>query len=57
MNPITTRSSRIGRSSVLGGTANTHASVPSFADSFWLVAFVFVETALLILLVGKVKPA
>jgi hypothetical protein len=29
----------------------------SFADSFWLVTLVFVETALLILLVATVKEA
>lgn len=32
------------------------ASVMSFADSFWLVAIVFLVTMPLILLSGKVKP-
>jgi DHA2 family multidrug resistance protein len=41
---------------VLDGTVNMQASVMSFADSFWLVAFVFLITSPLILLLGKVKP-
>jgi DHA2 family multidrug resistance protein len=41
---------------VLDGTVNLQASVMSFADSFWLVALVFLLTMPLILLLGKVKP-
>jgi DHA2 family multidrug resistance protein len=41
---------------VLDGTVNMQASVMSFADSFWLVALVFLVTMPLILLLGKVKP-
>lgn len=41
---------------VLDGTVNMQASVMSFADSFWLVAVVFLVTMPLILLLGKVKP-
>lgn len=41
---------------VLDGSVNLQASVMSFADSFWLVALVFLLTMPLILLLGKVKP-
>jgi DHA2 family multidrug resistance protein len=41
---------------VLDGSVNMQASVMSFADSFWLVALVFLVTSPLILLLGKVKP-
>lgn len=41
---------------VLDGSVNMQAQVMSFADSFWLVAFVFLCTMPLILLLGKVKP-
>ena len=41
---------------LLDGSVNVQASVMSFADSFWLVALVFLLTLPLILLLGKVKP-
>jgi MFS transporter, DHA2 family, multidrug resistance protein len=41
---------------LLDGSVNMQASVMSFADSFWLVALVFLLTLPLILLLGKVKP-
>ena len=41
---------------VLDGSVNMQASVMSFADSFWLVALVFLCTMPLILLLGKVRP-
>jgi DHA2 family multidrug resistance protein len=41
---------------MLDGTVNLQASVMSFADSFYLVAVVFVCMMPLILLLGKVKP-
>jgi DHA2 family multidrug resistance protein len=41
---------------VLDGSVNMQAQVMSFADSFWLVALVFLVTSPLILLLGKVKP-
>lgn len=41
---------------VLDGSVNMQASIMSFADSFWLVAMVFLVTMPLILLLGKVKP-
>jgi PAS domain S-box-containing protein len=41
---------------VLDGSVNMQASIMSFADSFWLVAVVFLVTMPLILLLGKVKP-
>ena len=41
---------------VLDNGVNMQASVMSFADSFWLVACVFLLTSPLILLLGKVKP-
>ena len=41
---------------VLDGSVNMQAQVMSFADSFWLVAIVFLCTMPLILLLGKVKP-
>jgi len=41
---------------MLDGSVNMQASVMSFADSFWLVAMVFLLTMPLILLLGKVKP-
>jgi len=41
---------------VLDSSVNLQASVMSFADSFWLVALVFLCTMPLILLLGKVRP-
>lgn len=41
---------------VLDGSVSLQASVMSFADSFWLVALVFLCTMPLILLLGKVRP-
>lgn len=41
---------------LLDGSVNLQASVMSFADSFYLVAVVFVCMMPLILLLGKVKP-
>jgi len=41
---------------VLDGGVNLQASVMSFADSFFLVALVFLCTMPLILLLGKVRP-
>ena len=49
-------SARAQALTVLDGTVNMQASVMSFADSFWLVALVFLLTMPLILLLGKVKP-
>ena len=41
---------------VLDGGVTLQAQIMSFADSFWLVALVFLCTMPLILLLGKVKP-
>ncbi|HET9955318.1 MAG TPA: hypothetical protein VFQ61_12475, partial [Polyangiaceae bacterium] len=42
---------------ILDGSVNLQASVMSFADSFWLVALVFLVTMPLLFLLGKGRPA